>query len=212
MQSVIDSIDYPPTHTYQLNPLKPAGILAERVAVIERIAPKLFKGESFLDVGANKGYFTLRAAEKCERVWAVEPDLACCKLLHGIMRKNTSLTYGTFADFCEAVQGIQADTFDRIFIGNGPHYLFREAGGWGWVHKLAELATDLVVIEGPTGMNCQDMHKCIPADLQSEFNRGAMTAAMGLYFDLEERVPSPSYTPDRYVMRYRKTKDEHWMS
>ena len=207
MQSVIDSIDYPPTHTYQLNPLKPTGILAERVAVIERIAPELFEGESFLDVGANKGYFSLRAAGGCTTVTAIEPDPECVGLLREISSKM-DLFHGTFGQFSAPTLG----NFDRIFIGNGPHYLFREAGGWGWVHKLAELATDLVVIEGPTGMNCQDMHKCIPADLQSEFNRGAMTAAMGLYFDLEERVPSPSYTPDRYVMRYRKTKDEHWMS
>ena len=41
-QKLIDSLAYPPTHTYSLGGLEPEGVLKERVEVIKRIAPDFF--------------------------------------------------------------------------------------------------------------------------------------------------------------------------
>lgn len=199
MQSQIDDIAYPPTHTYNLSPLYPTGVLAKRVAIIEQIAPELFEGEDFLDVGANKGYFSMRAAEECWHVEAIEPDPQCQELLHDILPTNATLFRGTFGEYATSQK------FDRVFIGNGHHYPFIEAGGWSWVHKLAKMATNLVVVEGPSGMACTDMYNCIPGELRGEFNQDAMLEAFTAHFDFKVRVPTVGYTPDRYIYRFEKT-------
>lgn len=198
MQSEINAIDYPPTHTYKLDGLKPSGPLKHRVAVIEDIAPELFVGESFLDIGANKGYFTLRAAKKCKHVLAIEPMKDCVKLLFKIAPSNVWVWEGSFGSYP------LDDKFDRIFAGNGPHYLYVEYEGWSWVERLAELATQLVVLEGPLGMGCTDMDDAIPEHLKAGFNQNDFFAAMNEHFSMEEIVPSPSYTPDRYITRWRR--------
>ena len=59
-QKLIDSLAYPPTHTYILDGLQPTGVLAQRLSVLNRLAPDFFtKKGRFLDVGCNKGFFSL---------------------------------------------------------------------------------------------------------------------------------------------------------
>jgi hypothetical protein len=199
MQSEIDAIDYPPTHTYDLASRTPTGILANRVGIIDRLAPGLFSGTSFLDVGANKGYFSLRAAAGCDTVVAIEPMPECQRLLAGILPHNARLHRGTFGDFDSD------EKFDRIFIGNGHHYPYREYGGWSWVERLAELSTGTVVLEGPIGMECTDMHRTFQTEeLVKHFNRVEMDAAFDEHFELVARVPTVSYTPDRYIIHYER--------
>ena len=207
-QSVIDSIKYPPTHTYNLSPLYPTGILEKRMQIIERVCPNLFEGESFLDVGANKGYFMMRATQKCERVWAVEPDFSCCHVLLEIMPPGkVSLHCGTFGNFHEIREIPEVRLFDRVFIGNGHHYPYKEAGNWSWVDKLADLSTGIVVLEGPTGMECKDMLRTFPTEeLRAGFNWEAMQAAFEPHFELKDKVPTYGYTPDRYVIRMWRTQ------
>ncbi len=207
-QQMIDAISYPPTHQYLYDPLTPLGVLKEREELILRACPEFYggPGESFLDIGFNKGYFTLAAEAHGARVTGIEPDLACWELV-GQLRKNiaTYLAYGSFAD---AEDGTLFDygnfDFDRVFCGNGPHYPYREAGGWGWLDKLGRIIADdaIVVFEGPTGMECADMQKCIPLDIQKDFHYQA------LIYEMEERAGlklvggpyrSPSYTPDRWI-------------
>ncbi len=208
-QKLIDAIAYPPTHEYLYAPLTPLGVLKEREHRILRACPKFYgkPGDSFLDIGFNKGYFTLAAEMHGCKVTGIEPDLACWELV-GQLRRNlgTFLEYGSFKD---ATSGLLFTAsggfgFDRVFCGNGPHYPYREAGGWGWLDTIGKIIKPdaIVVFEGPTGMECEDMVKCIPRDIQKDFHYQA------LIYEMEERaglkmVGSPhrsvSYTPDRWI-------------
>lgn len=198
IQKLIDSHAYPPTHTYKISPLEPTGVLAERLAIINKLAPTFFGEPSnrFLDVGCNKGFFCLKAMENSSQVIGLEPSQDLTELL-------SNFSFYLQCSFDEYETPL---LFDRILIGNVHHYLFIESRGWGWVKKLANLCEHRaqVIIEGPRSMSCPDMKDCIPKELQSEFTVDEFDAAMLPHFKYRHILPSPSYTPERYVMSFVK--------
>lgn len=201
LQDRCDALAYPPTHSYNVESLAPKGPLVERVGIIGRVAPELFTGIRFLDIGCNKGWFSLRAARTCQDVVGIDPDGMCIELCKQMAPSNCHFLVGTFGSIK------YWGTFDRVFMGNGPHYPFIESGGWGFVEKLASLSSDLLVTEGPVGMECEDMKKCIPENLTGKFNRDDFYSVMSKHWRCEAVAPSVSYTPDRYVIAWRRIDD-----
>src|SRR6185369_16138348 len=194
--------DYPPTHTYDSNTLEPTGVLAERAAIIDRLAPELFKGDRFLDIGCNRGWFALKAAAGCRHVMGIDPIEAYTEIARSKAPDNCCLLTTTFGE-----HEFLIPTYDRIFIGNGPHYLFTEAKGWGYVEKLAAISSDLLVTEGPVGMDCADMAACIPQHLQSRFNRQELLEHMNKHWVMVGHADSPAYTPNRHVIKWKRIDD-----
>ncbi len=163
--------------------------------------PELFLGDRFLDVGCNKGWFSLRSARSFQRVLGIDPDPRFIELCQSVAPWNCEFRVDSFGT-------LETDqTFDSVFMGNGPHYPFVEAGGWGFVEKLARLSSSLVVTEGPLGMDCKDMEMCIPEHLKPQFNPDAFRAAMGKHFELVRFAMSPAYTPNRHILAWKRMDD-----
>lgn len=204
LQSLLDAQAYPPTHTYRLDSLEPTQVLRERLELMNRLSPQFFgRGATLLDVGCNKGFFSLHAAARFARVVGLDTDAHCVWLCRRIADflgvENVEFEATSFARL--AIQG----RFDRVLIGNVHHYVFRECGGcWTWVDKLARLATGLVLIEGPLGMECKDMLAAIPEPMRVAFDRDLFFDAMSRHFALLDFAPTVSYTPDRYLMLFER--------
>ena len=186
-QKEIDSLSYPCTHNYTLDTFEPLGDLKERIKLIPS---EFFIGDKFLDIGCNKGYFSLLAREKCNYVESIEPskeyyDL-CVKL--GLNVKNIS-----FRDYTTETE------FDRIMLGNVIHYIFRESG-WDFIKKLACISTDLILVECPTE-KCSDLKDMFP---NYDFN--IFKVCMSEFFTLLWEVNSPS--PDRKIMMFKRKDDQ----
>ncbi len=193
LQERIDALTYPPTHTYRLEGLVPTGDLAARIETIEREFPDFFGGgRTLLDVGCNKGFFSLYHDGP---VVGIDPERKCVDLCRAL-RPSGEFHTATFGSF-------QTDRqFDRIFIGNGPHYLFIEAGGWDWVAKLARLSAGQVLLEGPLDMSGRDAQRCIPPALAPLFDDDARRAAFQSRFMFRKRVRSPLV--DRYFTLFKR--------
>jgi len=181
LQEEIDSIIYPPTHTYQLEGLVPSGPLADRMRVIAKEFPGFFSWGTLLDVGCNKGYFSLYHAGK---VVGIDPDQVCINLCRKLVPSGSFLK-STFGELHTDAK------FDKIFIGNGHHYPFIEADGWSWVEKLAEFSCGEVLLEGPINMEGVDAQRCIPKHLISEFTFKKLSDAFSPFFLPRKIVPSP---------------------
>lgn len=199
-QKMIDALSYPPTHEYDLQGLKPRGTLKLRLSLLETIAPDFFKGTNFLDVGCNKGFFSLLASQYFDQVQSIDVDQKFTSLCNLIKQPNMNVSCTSFRDF------VPQQESDKILIGNVHHYLFREAGGWEWIYKLAAISCGYVLIEGPIDMNCQDMIPVIPQHLQEQFTFEKFMEIMGKFFTLESKIASMS--PDRYVMLFKRKPDE----
>ncbi len=193
-QAELDAIPYPPTHVYILESLRPLGVLADRVRRILQLCPDFFVGPGrFLDVGASKGFFSLKAEQGGFAVTALEPDSkALAAWMHCFKGKQLQQTFGHAEPFL-------LGEFDTVWIGNGPHYLYRENPAWH--QKLAMIATGRVVMEGPIGRACKDIAEW--ERVQEEPDLLMSMRAAG--FALKGRFESPSYTPGRAIWSFVKS-------
>jgi SAM-dependent methyltransferase len=194
LQSKIDSLDYPPTYQYDLATLRPKGHLGKRMLQTPNI---MFYGKSFLDIGCNKGFFSLVAQKGCDYVEGIDVDekyVTLCKEL-GINAIHT-----TFRDYTPSRK------FDRIMMGNVMHYLYRECGDWSWIIKLASISNGLVLIEAPTGMDCKNMKPVFSKELAKNFNHDIFMEKMGKFFILNGITNSPSQ--GRYIMLFERKKEK----
>lgn len=194
-QWLISRLAYPPTHEYEFSTLQPKGVLAERFSIINSLDTDFFNVENFLDIGANKGFFSQIAMHSGAYVAAIEPDAQFHELLSEFEGENFTLHKGGFKSFASDCQ------FDSVWIGNTHHYLERESPGYVWVLKLAALIkfNGVLIIEGPTE-NSPD----VPADLLSRINEAVLIISTSPYFTLLDIVDSPTYTPGRKFWRFQR--------
>ena len=192
LQQKIDLLDYPPTHNYKLETLEPTGSLRKRLLLMPQ---SFFTGNTFLDIGCNKGFFSLLAAKNCHYVEAFDNDIKYVKLCEEL---GINVSLNSFRNYNPNQK------FDRIMLGNVMHYMYRECGDWSFIIKLAAISTDLVLIEGPTGMNCKIMKDAIPKHLRKNFNDVAFRAIMDRFFTLISICNSPSQ--GRYIMLFKRRK------
>jgi SAM-dependent methyltransferase len=198
LQKKIDALDYPPTHQYRLEPLKPDGFLRNRYEIMKLVSPDFFTGENFLDVGCNKGFFSLLASQNCNSVTSIDFDKRFTDLCIDLAQKNMTIQQKSFREF------IPRKTYDRILLGNVHHYIYKETGNWDWIKKLAVISTDKVMVEGAVSMKCNDMKIAIPKSLQSGFND--FLVEMTEYFDII--MTAQSMSPDRSVILFQRKKDK----
>ncbi len=218
LQARIDAQAYPPTHTYQLDGLTPSGVLVERVARIDQTAGPDFwdpnvTGARFLDIGCSKGFFSLRAHREGFNVTGIDPDpeaVEICRNAAEVTGGRRRLTFHatTFRDM--PIADYPRGTWDRIFVGNVHHYLYRDAGGWEWLAKLATMCHPgtLVVVEGPIGVECTDARRALPESLHANFTRDDWEMELGRFFTIRNVGLSPSYTPDRRIWLLQRNSDE----
>jgi SAM-dependent methyltransferase len=174
-----------------LDSLEPNGTLKLRMF---RIPNEFWKdGKEFLDIGCNKGFFSLYAKNEGMNVEGIDVDekyVKLCKEL-GINAQTT-----TFRDW------VPQKRYDRIMLGNVMHYCFRESSGWDFIIKLAAVSSGLVLIEAPTGMDCVGMKDAIPKHLRGRFNEELFYKKMGEFFELVDQLKSPSQ--GRLIMLWKR--------
>lgn len=198
VQSLIDEQAYPPTHTYDVRTLEPDRVLAERVELLLGVCPEFFQARKFLDIGASKGFFSLRAARESGEVVAVEPNKKALEIWAPLCPPNVKQVCDTFRGLSVREYG----TFDMIWLGNGHHYVHREDPR-GWLLRLALLASDRVVVEGPIGKEAAGFAGWSPGTVPEEKEWLEEAADYGL--ELLIREPSVSYTPGRALWHLHKT-------
>jgi predicted RNA methylase len=198
LQAWIDNA-YPPTDTYDIGPPPmPTGVLAKRVLTHAETAGGFFYGDRLLDVGCSKGYFSFANESKFGEVVAIDSNPAAigrCRDLAAHYGSRVYFEASSFRDFHAP------RPFDRIFIGNGPHHMYREIGSHDWTAKLAALSCGLVLTEGPVDCACPDIAK-EPNVYHANF--AEFDKSMRRYFTLLSRRPAVQYTPGRVVSLWER--------
>lgn len=208
LQERIDELAYPPTHTYRLEGLAPTGVLEQRLKIITRMAPTFFtSGIRFLDVGCNKGWFSLSHINiPFKYIVGIDyndESIHLCKEVQQSLGLHRGLHFfnTTFRNFTPLYK------FDRVMIGNVHHYLYKDTGGWEWIPKLSALMTNggFVLIEGPKDMSCSDMDNFFD-DTKLEIAFTNLPERMARYgLKLIKSELAVTYTPGRCVWLFKKS-------
>jgi len=193
-QQFIDQA-YPPTMTFDVDTLEPTKVLRKRVKIIKDNFPTFFSGFRLLDIGCSKGWFSLSSKHRFRRINAIDSDAKNIELCKHFNSK-VDFQHTSFRNYVGHGQ------FDKIFVGNVAHHLFMETEGWEWIHKLAALSCGCVLVEGATSTQCKDMKEYVPKELHNQFNK--FLPKMYEHFNLIAKVPSVVYTPNRYLMFFKK--------
>lgn len=192
VQAKLDAYPYPPTMRYEVAKLKPTGPLYERCKKILSVCPQFFSAPSFLDVGASKGFFSLRAAaEGTKRVLAIDPDPEALAIWEPVKQENVEQRVTAFKD-----ADFGGEKFEVVWIGNGPHYLYRE--DIDWTDRMAGICSTLLVMEGPVGRVCRDIKDWVCVQEERDMIK-RLCLGFKAPFKLAARKDSPTYTPNRAI-------------
>jgi len=131
------NVDYPPTHTFNIERMEPTKVLKKRIDLLNEHFDSFFRGERFLDIGCNKGFLSFHTSKNFKEIVGVDnskKDIDVCneiKEIKGI--KNIDFISSSFRNFTSE------KTFDRIFLGNVHHHIFREIEGHEWIAKWKDV-------------------------------------------------------------------------
>jgi hypothetical protein len=191
--------EYPPTQQFNPKTFEPSKLLKERIDIINKNFPLFFSGQRLLDVACAWGYFSYLNCNHFDQVVSFDNNYQCIKFAQETYPSdNIDFQLTNFRDFTDIFG------FDKIFIGNALHHIFMENKDWSFLAKLSALCDGEVLIEGAFNCECKDMRDFIPVEAQATYNR--FQEEMSKYFTLKLKVPSISYTPDRYFSLWQKKK------
>ncbi len=183
------------SHKYKLilGKPEPIGILKERLALMPK---HFFSGNSFLDIGCNNGFFTLIA--DCDYIESIDPEKKHTDIVKTLSTgKVINVSFRDYRPIRE---------FDRIFIGNTHHYIYKECGNWNWIKKLSAISNGLVLIEGPTGLDNKTADEILEGEIRDDFTEEKFMDKMNEYFILISKVSSPYSTRNRSIMLFESKK------
>ncbi len=199
-QEMIEAFKYPPNHHYDLATMTPRGELQARLRAFDKVTPGLLtEGRRFLDVGCNKGFFTLRAAEHFEQVVGID-DKKYQDLWKELSRPNVEWVSELFQMYVP-----HKERFDKIFFGNVHYKLWMPSNSWDWVAKLATLSSGEVFIEGPVD-NTEPLLAKLSIFDHPEFNFEGFMWHMGEHFTLTVKAPHP-VIKGRWLMSFQRKLD-----
>jgi SAM-dependent methyltransferase len=199
---------YPHNMHYDVKTLKPASGLQKRKNIIQKNFGTFFttqKDLRFLDMGCSKGYFSLLGSGMFAEVVSFDKDEEVIQLCKDISdareANNIEFMCCSHGEFLDSYDGVK---FDRVMLGNGPHYPFLERGGHGYIAEIAGLMNSggELLLEGPLGMECADM-KIIPKQLRSIFNKVDFMKEMNRFFLQVDSFVS-ALNADRYVSLWKR--------
>jgi hypothetical protein len=143
---------HPPNYMFDAETLEPYGVLADRVKIMEEKVPEFYEGgDTFLDIGCNKGFWMFYLGNGFKNLIGYEMDghqveiAESIKNLHGF--DNVEFRVGTFG---KVPHDIRADT---VYVGGTHHHIFEEDLRLGkpamdFVFRLKKMAEKYLIIDG----------------------------------------------------------------
>jgi len=185
LRKTMEDLEYPPNHDYDPKTFEPRGLLVNRLACLREHAPEMMHGESFLDIGCNKGFFSFYLAGAFETVTSYEPMeryVAYCEQIrkaHGF--SNIRLIVGGLGDIP------LEQCSDVVYAGHFNHHCYdlairQNQEPYGFMRQLANLTDRILVVDGP-----YDLSDPTAGDLANKHN---WTEEQKVQFSLEEHAAS----------------------
>ena len=204
--------DYPTNGIFDPRTLRPVGELADRVVEIARTAPAMIEGgETFLDIGSNKGFWCFHLRWVYDRLVGYEPVEEFHRFSRELQRahgiEDVEFILGGASDIPDETR------FTCVYLGHVNHHLFNREVLEGrepfdHMRKFAALAIDTLVMDGPVTL--EDPTARALSEFWSEDRRRMFTPenyieSVAKDFELVGRGPSGT-TFKRSILCFRRKK------
>jgi hypothetical protein len=140
--------EWPTADSFDLDSLEPRPALAAREASLRDIAPGWFwqgePGAELLTIGAGKGYFERKYWDRFNRVFVIDPSEKTRLSFDYFPVRNVSYLGGSLFDLSCRLGPVPK----YGWLGASIHYVFGEFLGWGFMHKLAMMVSDTLLVDG----------------------------------------------------------------
>lgn len=142
-----DPDQWPVADSYDFVSLKPCAVLERREGALRLQAPEWFwrgeGGATMLSVGSGKAYFERRYWRGFDKVFVVDPSHLTYHSLMYYPVANVEFLGASLFDLSPRMQPLPK----HAWFGACIHYLFGEFHGWAFMHKLAMMVSDTVVVD-----------------------------------------------------------------
>ena len=207
IQHEADAIDY--CQKYNLNEHKtiipvPFSQTDDKLEIMKDHLSCNLNGKRVLDIGANKGFFTVYTASRGASVTAVEPfprNADLIRKIAGYFKLNNIEVINS--KFNAAL--LKLGKFDIIILGSCYHYLYDDLKGHDNVFSIiAQLSNGILLFEGPLTMDDEYLFKYAKDAHWSEeyiesFTKFKILDTAAKYFTTISCLGKTKYTPDRFV-------------
>ncbi len=145
-------LNYPDNHRFDVETLKPTGIMTERINLLKINASQMFEAhDTFLDIGSNKGLICFLLHDRYRLLTGYEPAREICNFADDV-RKSKNINNIVFVN--KSFEFIDPDLkYDVVYVGNVHHYLFRNdirAGNkpFTFLKKLKRITGKYLILDG----------------------------------------------------------------
>jgi hypothetical protein len=134
-----------PTDSYDIVSLEPSSTQARRIALLRPLLPDWFwegeEGAAILSIGTGKAHIERKFWRKFRKIYCIDPA----------DQTRLSLDYFPIANaayLARSLFGVSHRTTAKYgWLGSSIHYLFGEFHGWEFMHKLAMMISDVLVVD-----------------------------------------------------------------
>lgn len=204
---------WPNAESHDLDTLEPCGVLANREAALKEFVPPWFwTGEpnsAILSLGTGKGYFERKYWRNFARIYSIDPSI----------KTQLNLEYFPIPNFqylSDSLFHVAPDMSVGVkygWLGASIHYLFGEFHGWEFMHKLAMIVRDTLVVDAgvfdsdtPQGKVLAENWKVVPGEgvyqkyRQSQFSYGCFRECIKGLWTIVQECPTPWIDDGRRTM------------
>lgn len=152
LQQKMLKLNYPTNHMFDIETITATGVLINRMDLLRINALEIFEGgNSFLDIGCNKGFMSFILSGVYKQVVGYEPAKEICDFAEEIRKyynlKNIKFINKGFDEIPEN------KTYDIVYVGNVHHYLFRNdiinnKKPFTFLNKLKKITNKVLILDG----------------------------------------------------------------
>ena len=150
-QLISKELYYPGNHHFDPETFEPLGLMASRIEMLKKHAPEMMNGgESFLDIGSNKGFLSFYLRNHYDEIVGYDPAKPYVEFAESLRKahhiSNISFRLGGMREIPFEKR------YDTVYVGNCHYYMFADAVKYNtlpflFLKKIAGLCKKTLIID-----------------------------------------------------------------
>ena len=153
----IKDVNYPANQGYDPETLKAFGVAKDRIKLLKKNAPEMFKGgESLIDIGSNKGFIAMSLRNLYSKVYGYELSHETHSISQRVKEyhnaENVEFINDSFRNI--SLNKFRFQKYTVTYCGSVHHHFFKDCilhgvSPWLFMKKLIAITDKYLILDGP---------------------------------------------------------------